>query len=100
MAGDFHLVDFGLQFLPRPPDLNAQDAIVGHGGFDRQRIDIQGKDVGPGEFTGDESMSVDLLRMLGRHLQEVVHGADSDFIGGELADVKENLEFVFIEGDL
>lgn len=45
-------------------------------------------------------MSVNLLRMLGCHLQEVVHSADSDFIRGELANVKEDLEFVFIEGDL
>lgn len=98
-ARNFHLADLGLHFLPCPLSLHTQNTIMGHRGFDQQRVNIQWEDVGPGELSGDEAMSVSFLGVLGCYLQEVVHRADGDLVGRELADVEEDLELVVVEVD-
>lgn len=73
---------------------------MGQRGSHQQGVNIQRKDVGPGELSGDEAMAVSLLWVLPHHLQQVVYGADSELIWQEVTDIQEHLEFVLIEADL
>lgn len=100
LACYFHLIDFGLHLLSCPRSFYTQNAIMGHGGFDQQRVNIKREDIGPGELPGYETMPICLLWVLSCHLQEIVHCADSNLIWRELTNVKEHLEFVVVEVDL
>lgn len=73
---------------------------MGQGGPHQQGVDVQWEDVGPGELSGDEAVAVSLLRVLPHHLQQVVHSADGELAGEEVADIQEYLELVLVEADL
>lgn len=73
---------------------------MGQRGSHQQGVNIQRKDIGPGELSGDKAVAVSLLRVLPHHLQQVVHSADSELIRQEVTDIQEYFEFVLIEADL